>query len=239
MKNQSSNFSVVACMAIISCVSGFLHADTVAYSATGTETDLGAYGLSGIEFTLNSNINVTSLGFSALSLNTAGDMPQVTVWQVGSGGTLTQLYTTGNIVSDVITQGTNENLNAQAATFTYVPVSSSLLLSSGNTYLVTAPAYWVATYDSSGISTAGGGVFTSTSFESGPGWNGNWDNTSYLGASPNISSFSASSSSAIPAVADFQFNVDEVAVPEPSTYALLGAGVAFLVLHLRRRRAQV
>jgi len=74
---------------MLAYASPVIHADTVAYTSTGTETDLGSYGLSGIEFTLNMNINVTQLGFTALSLG-GGDAPQVTVWQVGSGGALTQ-----------------------------------------------------------------------------------------------------------------------------------------------------
>jgi len=218
---------------MLAYASPVIHADTVAYTSTGTETDLGSYGLSGIEFTLNMNINVTQLGFTALSLG-GGDAPQVTVWQVGSGGVLTQLYTTGDILGSVTSTGQGTSTGA----FSYVPVSSTLSLSSGSTYLVTAPAYWAATYDSSGVTVAGGGVFSSTSFVLDPGFAG-WSNASYLGGSPNLSSFGTPSGSFTPSEANFQFTVQEVTVPEPSTYALLGAGVAFLFFHLRRRRAQV
>ena len=234
MKLQLSKLTIIASAATLA-FAPFVHSQTTAYVTTGTETDNGATGLTGIEFTLNMNINVTSLGFSALSLNEGGDTPQVTIWQVGSGGALTQLYTTGNIISTIAADNTNENLNQQAAAFTFVPVTGTLSLSSGDTYLVTAPSYWGAAYNSSGITVAGGGVFSSTSLVSGPGWNG-WDNSSYLGSSPNISSFSASPAAATPAVANFQFTAgSDTSVPEPSTYALLGAGVGLLVLHLRRR----
>lgn len=71
-----------------------------------------------------------------------------------------------------------------------------------------------------------------------PGFAG-WSNASYLGGTPNLSSFGTPGSTVTPSEANFQFTVQEVTVPEPSTYALLGAGVAFLFFHLRRRRAQV
>lgn len=151
MKTSLLRLPLVVCAIVLGCALPVLRADTVAYTSTGTETDLGGYGLSGIEFTLNMNINVTQLGFTALSLG-GGDTPQVTVWQVGSGGALTQLYTTGNILGSVTSTGQGTSTGA----FSYVPVSSTLSLSSGDTYLVTAPAYWAATYDSSGVSVAGG-----------------------------------------------------------------------------------
>ncbi|MEI9999211.1 MAG: hypothetical protein WDO13_08555 [Verrucomicrobiota bacterium] len=69
-------------------------------------------------------------------LSLGGDTPQVTVWQVGTGGALTQLYTTGNLIGSV----TSNPANSDAAAFSYVPVSGTLDLSSGDTYLVTAPA---------------------------------------------------------------------------------------------------
>lgn len=213
---------------------GVVHADTPAYVATGTETDLGAYGISGIEFTLNENIQITQLGFTALSLG-GGDTPQVTVWQVGAGGALTQLYTTGNILGSVTSypEGTGEG------TPSFVPVSTSLLLTAGNTYLVTAPAYWAATYDSGSITTADGGVFNSTSFlTTGPGGWHDWSNSSYLGGAPNVSSFSLASGVSVPGEANFEFTTAEVAVPEPSTYALIGGGMAALALMLRRRQRE-
>src|ERR1700744_1208950 len=100
MKNYFPKLSSVACALLIASAPILLRAQTTAYTTSGLETDLGNYGLSGVEFQLNMNINVTSVGFTALSLG-GGDAPQVTVWQVGSGGALTQLYTTGNILGSV------------------------------------------------------------------------------------------------------------------------------------------
>jgi hypothetical protein len=218
---------------MLACASPSLRADTAAYVSTGTENDLGGFGISGVEFTLNMNIDVTQLGYTPLSLG-GGDAPSVTVWQVGAGGALTLLYNTGDILGSVSSTGQGTSTGV----FNYVPVSSTLTLTAGNTYLVSAPAYWAATYDSSGVTTAGGGVFSSTSFLKGGSWNG-WDNSGYFTGAPNISAFGVASSPQTPSEANFQFTVDSVVVPEPSTYALLGAGFAFLVFHLRRRRADV
>ncbi len=236
MKTLLSKLSLVACVAIISWTSSPLQAQTQAYTAAPltTENDLGGYGMSGIEFTLNENINVTSLGFTALSLG--GDTPQVTLWQVGGGGALTQIYTTGNIIGSVTSypQGTDQGIPS------FVSVGTPLALSSGDTYLVTAPAYWASTFPSSSVSVASG-PFSSTSFlTTNPtnvnDWQG-WANSAYLGGSPNLSSFSLASSSTIPTEANFQFTTSASSVPEPSTYAMLGTSLALLALIARRRRA--
>ncbi|MEI9999210.1 MAG: PEP-CTERM sorting domain-containing protein [Verrucomicrobiota bacterium] len=97
--------------------------------------------------------------------------------------------------------------------------------------------YWAATYDSSNVTTAGGGVFSSTSFLKGGAW-GDWNNSTYLGDTPNLSSFSLASGADTPAEANFQFTVDaSESVPEPSSYAMLAGGLALLALVLRRRAA--
>ena len=205
-----------------------LKADTIAYTTSGTETDLGAYGLSGIEFTLTQNIDVTQLGFTGLSLG-GGDAPHVTVFQVVSGlGNLSQIYDTGDINSFVTSTG--QGTGTAAPSFVAV-TGGPLTLTAGNTYLITAPAYWAATFDSTGVTPLDGAVFSGTSFlTTGPGnWNG-WANSGYT-----FTNLTAASSANVPTVANFQYNV--AAVPEPSTYVMLGAGFAVLLFGLRRRSA--
>ena len=208
--------------------SNLLKADTIAYTTSGTESDLGAYGLSGIEFTLSQNIDLTQLGYTGLSLG-GGDAPHVTVFQVGTGlSDLTQLYDTGNIIGSVTSTGQSTSTGAPS----FVAVTGGpLTLTAGNTYLITAPSYWAATFTSAGVTPLDGAVFGSTSFlTTGPGnWSG-WPNPGYT-----FTSLSAASPANVPTVANFQYNV--AAVPEPSTYVMLGVGFAILLFGLRRRSA--
>ena len=239
MKLNLRAFTFVACTALVTCVTQ-ASADTVAYTTVPTtETDLAAYGLSGILFTPTLNIDLTEVGFTAISLG-GGDSPQVTLWSVNqSTNALTQVYTSGNINSSVTNDQVYDPTGAPPqpvpTSSSYVSVGTPIELYAGQTYLISAPAYWAATYAASNVVTDP--VLGDTSFvTTGPGnWSG-WANSDY-----NLSALTTASGSAIPAEANFMFNVDPnqspQPVPEPSTYALLGAGLALLLATLRRRAA--
>ena len=225
MKTSFQKILTVACAALITSAAAvtLAHADTPALTIAGTETDLGGYGLTGFEFTVNQDINLTQLGFNALSLG-GGDAPHVTLWNATAGlGSLTQIYDTGDILGQV----TSNPAGGQNAALSYVSVGTSIELVTGQTYLISAPAYWVPTYASTSITTDP--VLASASFlQTGNGtWNG-WANAGY-----NFANLVAAPNTQFPATVSFQYT--DATVPEPSTYVMLGAGLAVLVIVLRRR----
>lgn len=235
MKLTLRSLTLVACAAIVTCATQ-ASADTVAYTTVpATETDLASYGLSGILFTPTLNIDLTEMGFTGISIG-GGDTPQVTLFSVNTNtDALTQVYTTGNINGSVTNdQVFNPPSQPVPSSPSYVSVGTPIELYAGQTYLLTAPAYWAATYSASDV--VANPVLGNVSYvTTGPGnWSG-WANSDY-----NFSALTAASSSAVPAEANFMFNIDpnqsQPSVPEPSTYALLGAGLALLVFRLRRRR---
>ena len=217
---------LVTCASLAACAFTSIRcaADTVAYTTSGVQSDLSGYGLSGIEFTVKQNIDITELGFTGISLG-GGDAPHVTLFNATAGlGSLTQMYDTGNILSSVTsypaaTPGTGAP--------SYVSVGTPIELVTGQTYLITAPAYWAATY-ASGSVTASSIFGTSSFLTTGPGNWGGWANSNYTftNLKPAVG--------AIPAEANFEYYV----VPEPSTYLMLGLGMAVL-LFWRRRSTEV
>jgi hypothetical protein len=231
MKLNLRALTLVVCTALVTCATQ-ASAATVAYTTVPTtETDLALYGLSGILFTPTLNIDLTEVGFTAISIG-GGDTPQLTLWSVNTNtDALTQIYTTGNINSSVTNDQVYDPPTLPVPTSaSYVSVGTPIELYAGQTYLLTAPAYWAATYASSDV-TANAVLGDVSYVTTGPGnWSG-WANSDY-----NLSDLTAASSSAVPAEANFMFNVDpDQSVPEPSTYALLGAGFALLLVRLRRR----
>jgi hypothetical protein len=230
---KSSKTIVIAAASLLSLVSVALpsRADTIAYTTSGTETDLGAYGLSGFEFTLTSNIDVTALGFTALSIG-GGDAPHVTLWNATAGlGALTQIYDTGNINGSVTSTGQGTG----TGTPSFVSVGAiPITLTVGQTYLVTAPAYWASTFNSTSGGTTVNSVFATSSFlTANSGWNG-WPNSGYT-----FSNLTAAPAGSTPTVANLEFTTAgvslPVSVPEPSTYISLGAGLLVLLIRLRRK----
>jgi hypothetical protein len=209
---------------MLACASPSLRADTIAFNenATADSTPSGT-GLVAFEFTLNQTITVTQLGFYAQSIGGSGDTPHVSLIDLSLplvAGQPVVLADTGNI-NGSITNSLGWNY------YSIAPV----VLTAGTTYAVSAPIYFAEQYNATTGFTLGSAIATS-SYDLDSGFSG-WDNSDY-----NFASLSNSAPGAFVG-ANFQYTVDSTSVPEPSTYALLGAGLALLVFHLRRRRAQV
>jgi hypothetical protein len=230
MKMTSKNLLVASAALIASAVLVLpSRAQVVAYSTPGTETDLAGYGLSGFEFTPTANLDVTALGFTGVDVG-GGDTPHVSLWNASAGvGALTLMYDTGNILTSV--KSYTDNTPANPAMPSFVSVGTPILLTAGTTYLVTAPAYWASTFNTtstpSGITVNSPLLGTTEFLKASGGWNG-FANSGY-----DLSSLAAASATATPTAANLQFTA--IAAPEPSTYAMLGAGLLTLVVTLRRR----
>ena len=156
---------------------------------------------------------------------------------------MTLIYDTGNILSSVTSTGEG----TESAALSFVSVGTPIALSSGDTYMVTAPAYWAATFPSSDIATAPS-VFSSSGFFTDGSWGG-WANSNYngfnagseggglSGTSGNFDDFTVASTNDIPVEADFQYIVP-AAVPEPTTWSMFGAGILCLLAMFRWRAAK-
>ena len=232
MKPWSKKALIVACVALITCAAGStrtLAQTVIAFNENGTPSSTPANsGLQGFEFTVNEDIRLISLGFYAQSLG-GGDNPHVSLINLNGGATATPdvIYDTGNLLHPTSQITTQPGWN-------YISVGDPILLTPGNTYAVTAPAYFVEQYTSTSGFTYGSAISTpaflydsSTSFFGGGGYPGGWVNLGYnftqldpVGSDENIA-------------ADFEYTL---VGPEPSTYLLLGIGLVMLMV-IRHRQA--
>jgi hypothetical protein len=193
------------------------HADINAFDVNAApDSTPAATGLVGFEFTLNQDIYVTQLGFYAQSIN-GGDAPHVALLDVTSGqfNPPTLLYDTGNLNTGSLVDGA----------MNYFSVLTPILLTMGNTYEITAPAYFAQQFDSTAGFTLGGAIQT-IAYEKGGSWNG-WDAGN--GVPDQIYDYTGQSTTSPGAYvsADFQYTP----APEPFTCAMLGmGGIAFTFL---------
>jgi PEP-CTERM motif len=176
-------------------------------------------GLVGFEFTLNQDIYLTQLGFYAQNIN-GGDAPHVALLDITSGqaNPPTVLYDTGNLNTGSLVDGA----------MNYFSVLTPILLTMGNTYEITAPAYFAQQFDSSAGFSLGSAIQT-IAYEKGGSWNG-WDAGN--GVPDQIYDYADQTATSPGAyvTANFQYTT----APEPSTYTLLGMGVLALTFLHRR-----
>lgn len=180
-------------------------ADTVAFTLDPLFADgsTAGTGLVGFNFTVDSLIEVTQLGFLGVSLG-GGDTPWAALYNVDTATLL------------------GSTTFAPVNGWSYVALSSPVILTAGTTYQIVAPAYWSDKYTSISALTLGPEI-NAVGFTTPAGWGG-WGTptmaTNGLTSTPNIT-------------ANFQYVA--AAIPEPSTVAAL-AGVGVLGLAVSRRR---
>lgn len=194
-------------------------ADTIAFNENGApDSTPSSAGLDAFQFTPTQDIVVTQLGFYAQSIG-GGDTPQVSLIDVSGGATnpptLLAQYT--NIVNNI----------AVSPGWNYYTLSTPITLTAGGTYAVAAPVYFDEQYNSTSGFTFGSSISNPT-FLHIQGFSG-WDNSSY--------DFTALANSSPGARLSANFTYTVAVVPEPSTYVMLGAGMAVLLFGLRRRSA--
>jgi hypothetical protein len=123
------------------------------YTVAGTHTDNGAYGDIGINFTVNSSVDVTSLSFFGASLG-GGDTPYVQLWNVD----------TSSIIASV-----TWDAGAAGAGWNTISLASDVTLTTGTNYQLQASAYWAPVYDSTSSFTYDS-VVASTTYSKTGGW---------------------------------------------------------------------
>jgi hypothetical protein len=227
-RKQQKMWLAVGALACMSAVTlSTADADMIAYSVAGTETDKSGQGLSGVEFTPAQNIDLTQLGFTALSLG-GGDAPHVTLFNATAGlNALVQIYDTGDILSSVTSY---PDSSGTIAPVSYVSVGTPIPLAAGQTYLVTAPAYWAPTFNASNVTVNNPAVLGSVSYlYNGNGnWSG-WANSGYT-----FSTLTGDPSAEYVTTADFQYTVP---APEPASLGLVAVTSLGLLARHRRRTA--
>jgi hypothetical protein len=212
---------------------------TLAYNTSTPPAILaaGGYGLSALEFTITAPITIDDLGFFAISLGGA-DVPQVNLYSVTppvAGVTVaTELATTGLLPTS--SNAFTSNTYNYFPIFTGTSATPGVTLAAG-TYLVAAGIYYspelATTTFTSDISTP--------SFNTTGGGFGGFDPNGYA-------TLGFGSTAGVGGVYDFNLggskvttegvNFEYTDVPEPSTYAMLAAGMVLLVAIQRRRLQQ-
>lgn len=128
-------------------------AAVLAYQEAGTSTDFAAQGLVGFNFTLDTPVSVTSLGFFGVSMGGA-DTPWVAIYDV------TNSVQVASITTFLPSNG-----------WQYISLSSPVVLTTGVTYQVVATAYWTPRYTDTASFTFGSEI-NPIGFTTPTGWSG-------------------------------------------------------------------
>jgi hypothetical protein len=126
------------------------------YTTTGSATNQGAFGDIGINFTVTSSVDVTSLSFFGVSLS-GGDTPSVQLWNVD----------TSTVIASVAWDA-----GTATAGWNTISLDSNVTLTAGTNYQLQAIAYWAPVYDSASSFTYSS-VVGSTSYSQTRAWY-NW-----------------------------------------------------------------
>jgi hypothetical protein len=225
-------------------------ADTPAFT-TGASTpgnNPGAVGLVGFVFTLNENIDLTQLGFYVQSIG-GGDTPHVALLNVSAGQSNppTVIYDTGNLnnLTNYPSGLTDDAMN-------FFSVGTPILLTTGNTYEITAPIYFAEEFADTSTFSLGSAIQTASFDNIGSNptsgnpqhWSG-WDpdngsmgqvyDYTAQGPAANYTAPSTLSGTNVIISTDFQY-VPVSAVPEPQTLATVLGAVGALCSFRRIRR---
>lgn len=130
-------------------------AAVLAFQEAGTSQDLAGQGISGFNFTLDTPISVTELGFYGVSMG-GGDTPWVAIYDV-----------TNNVQVASITNFQPNN------GWQYLSLGTPVVLSPGVTYQVVATAYWTPQYTDTNSFTFGAEI-NPIGFTTPPGAWGGW-----------------------------------------------------------------
>ena len=197
---------LMASAANASSIYAFTEGGAFGPNADGSGNTTNPQGLFGMDFTVTSAITVDSLGFLGVALG-GGDTPKVTLNNI----------TTGTLLAE-----SDWSAGAAVNGWNYQPLGTPITLTAGDTYQITAAAYWSTQYADTSAFTFGPQI-SSIQFKQGDGWSGWVTGTATTPVtSPNIT-------------ANFTYTV--AAVPEPSSLLMLTVGGIGMVSLLRRRKS--
>ncbi len=129
-------------------------APIIAYTEGGTSTSAAGTGLVGFNFTVNTDISVTQLGWYGEAVG-GGDTPWVAIYNTANSATPLASITTGFTT----TPG-----------WQYQSLVTPITLTTGNTYQVVATLYWTQKFDPASFSY--GTEINAVGFTTPGGWGG-------------------------------------------------------------------